>query len=73
MVTSCKFFLFYQDRFTAPFKRTLNMIAKMFGNIWPNVVLVVNFWDAGDSHRLEREALGITKDSYTTELQKIFK
>jgi len=63
----------YKDRFTAPFKRTLNMIAKMFGNIWPNVVLVVNFWDAGESHRLEREALGITKDSYTTELQKIFK
>ena len=34
----------YKDRFTKPFKRTLTMLTKMFGNIWSNVVLVVNFW-----------------------------
>ena len=33
----------YKDRFTRPFKRTLTMITKMFGNFWTNVVLVVKF------------------------------
>ena len=34
----------YKDRFTRPFKRTLTMLTKMFGNFWSNVVIVVNFW-----------------------------
>ena len=34
----------YKDRFTRPFKRTLTMLTKMFGNFWTNVVIVVNFW-----------------------------
>ena len=58
---------FKQDRFTAPFKRTLTMINKMFGDIWPNVAVVVNFWDAGDDHTDK------TKEIYTQELQKTFK
>ena len=40
----------YKDRFTKPFKRTLAMITKMFGNFWSNVVLVVNFWSFKKSH-----------------------
>jgi len=57
----------YKDRFTAPFKRTLTMINKMFGDIWPNVAVVVNFWDAGSDHTAQ------TKEEYTQELQKTFK
>merc|ERR550519_845914 len=57
----------YKDRFTAPFKRTLTMIDKMFGDIWPNVAIVVNFWDAGSDHTEH------TKETYTQELQKTFK
>jgi len=63
----------YKDRFTAPFKRTLNMISKMFGDIWPNVAIVVNFWDAGAIHKNERLSEGITEESYTKQLQQIFK
>ena len=40
----------YKDRFTRPFKRTLAMITKMFGNFWSNVVLVVNFWSFKKIH-----------------------
>lgn len=40
----------YKDRFTKPFKRTLAMITKMFGNFWSNVVLVVNFWSFKNLH-----------------------
>ena len=43
------------------------MINKMFGDIWPNVAVVVNFWDAGDDHTDK------TKETYTQELQKTFK
>jgi len=63
----------YKDRFTLPFKRTLNMVTKMFGDIWPNVAIVVNFWDAGSSHKDERDLSGVTEETYTTELQKTFK
>jgi len=63
----------YKDRFTAPFKRTLNMIGRMFGDIWPNVAIVVNFWDAGTEHKNERTLAGVTERSYTQELQKTFK
>jgi len=63
----------YKDRFTAPFQRTLSMIARMFGNIWHNVVIVVNFWDAGRSNQLERMANGMTEEKYTKLLQATFK
>ena len=40
----------YKDRFTKPFKRTLAMITKMFGNFWSKTVLVVNFWSFKKTH-----------------------
>ena len=49
------------------------MVTKMFGDIWPNVAIVVNFWDAGSSHKDERDLSGVTEETYTTELQKTFK
>jgi len=63
----------YKDRFTAPFKRTLSMISRMFGDIWPNVAIVVNFWDAGVVHKNERLSEGVTEESYTKEIQQIFR
>jgi N-acetylneuraminic acid mutarotase len=63
----------YKDRFTAPFKRTLNMVTKMFGDIWPNVAVVVNFWDAGSDASDARAMHGVTEETYTKELQKTFK
>ena len=58
-----------QDRFTRPFKRTLTMITKMFGNFWTNVVLVVNFWSFRDVHAAEREARGVTTQTYAKQLK----
>ena len=59
-----------QDRFTRPFKRTLTMITKMFGNFWTNVVLVVNFWSFRDVHAAEREARGVTTQTYAKQLKE---
>ncbi len=55
----------YKDRFTRPFKRTLTMITKMFGNFWTNVVLVVNFWSFKDIHVRERRGRGVTMETYS--------
>jgi len=49
------------------------MISKMFGDIWPNVAVVINFWDAGNSARKLRAAENITVDSYRKDIQKAFK
>eukprot|EP00096_Caligus_rogercresseyi_P006745 TRINITY_DN2353_c0_g1_i1.p1 TRINITY_DN2353_c0_g1~~TRINITY_DN2353_c0_g1_i1.p1 ORF type:complete len:788 (-),score=160.43 TRINITY_DN2353_c0_g1_i1:106-2409(-) len=62
----------YKDRFTRPFKRTLTMITKMFGNFWTNVVLVVNFWSFKTIHVEERRARGVTQRSYGKQLREIF-
>ena len=62
----------YKDRFTRPFKRTLTMITKMFGNFWTNVVLVVNFWSFRDVHVREREARRVTTETYSKQLKDIF-
>ena len=48
------------------------MISKMFGDIWPNVAVVINFWDAGNSARKRRAAENITVDSYRKDIQKAF-
>ena len=48
----------YKDRFTRPFKRTLTMLTKMFGNFWKNVVLVVNFWSFKSVHVEDRRSMG---------------
>lgn len=48
----------YKDRFTRPFRRTLSMITKMFGDFWSNVVLVVNFWSFKDVYVEERVTRG---------------
>ena len=62
----------YKDRFTRPFKRTLTMLTKMFGNFWTNVVLVVNFWSFKEVHDQERRSRGITPHSYAKQLKEIF-
>ena len=61
----------YKDRFTRPFKRTLTMLTKMFGNFWTNVVLVVNFWSFKETHVQEREGRGVTEKSYAKQLKKV--
>ena len=63
----------YKDRFTRPFKRTLSMLTKMFGNLWSNVVLVVNFWSFKAIHAEEREGRGVTTKSYAKELKAVSK
>jgi len=63
----------YKDRFTSPFVRTLNMLSKMFGDIWPNVAVAINFWDAGLVHKKERAKENITEDSYRKDIQEAFK
>ena len=63
----------YKDRFTRPFKRTLSMLTKMFGNFWTNVVLVVNFWSFKAIHAEERESRGVTPKSYAKELKAVSK
>jgi len=63
----------YKDRFTASFVRTLNMISKMFGNIWSNVVVVISFWDAGRVSMTERGNNNVTEASYRKEIQEAFK
>jgi len=63
----------YKDRFTSSFVRTLNMISKMFGNIWPNVVVVISFWDAGRVSITERGQNNVTEASYRKEIQDAFK
>ena len=45
------------------------MITKMFGNFWTNVVLVVNFWSFRDVHAAEREARGVTTQTYAKQLK----
>lgn len=62
----------YKDRFTRPFKRTLTMITKMFGNFWSNVVLVVNFWSFRQTHVEERQSRGVTTETYSEQLKEIF-
>ena len=62
----------YKDRFTKPFKRTLTMLTKMFGNFWSNVVLVVNFWSFKEIHVEEREGRGVTTKTYSKQLKSIF-
>ncbi|XP_059095761.1 uncharacterized protein LOC131890438 [Tigriopus californicus] len=62
----------YKDRFTRPFKRTLAMITKMFGNFWSNVVLVVNFWSFKETHVEERLSRGVTMKNYAKQLREIF-
>jgi hypothetical protein len=62
----------YKDRFTRPFKRTLSMITKMFGNFWTNVVLVVNFWSFKRVHAEERDSRGVSMETYTEQLKEIF-
>ena len=61
----------YKDRFTTPFKRTLSMLTKMFGNFWTNVVLVVNFWSFKSLHVEEREKFGVTTESYAKDLKGV--
>ena len=68
-----KYLAYYQDRFTASFVRTLNMISKMFGNIWSNVVVVISFWDAGRVSMTERESNNVTEASYRKEIQDAFR
>jgi len=63
----------YQDRFTSSFVRTLNMISKMFGDIWPNVAVVINFWDAGVSSMQKRARQNVTEDTYRKDIQEAFK
>jgi len=63
----------YKDRFTTSFVRTLNMISKMFGNIWPNVVVVISFWDAGRVSMTERGNANVTEATYRKEIQDAFK
>ena len=63
----------YKDRFTKPFKRTLTMLTKMFGNFWSNVILVVNFWSFKEIHVQEREGRGVTTETYSKQLKAIFK
>ena len=62
----------YKDRFTRPFKRTLTMLTKMFGNIWSNVVLVVNFWSFRSVYDEERRSRGVTPEAYKRQLTEIF-
>ena len=62
----------YKDRFTRPFKRTLTMLTKMFGNFWTNVVLVVNFWSFKATHAEERESRGVTTKTYGRQLRQVF-
>ena len=61
----------YKDRFTRPFKRTLTMLTKMFGNFWTNVVLVVNFWSFKATHVEERESRGVTTETYANQLKSV--
>merc|ERR1712106_429083 len=63
----------YKDRFTFSFVRTLKMISKMFGNIWPNVVVVISFWDAGRVSMTERGNNNVTEATYRKEIQDAFK
>ena len=49
----------YKDRFTRPFKRTLTMLTKMFGNFWKNAVLVVNFWSFKSVMVEDRRSMGM--------------
>ena len=63
----------YKDRFTKPFKRTLTMLTKMFGNFWSNVVLVVNFWSFKQIHVDERLSRGVNTTTYSKQLKAIFK
>ena len=61
----------YKDRFTRPFKRTLTMLTKMFGNFWTNVVLVVNFWSFKATHIEERLSRGVTTETYAKQLKSV--
>merc|ERR1712142_930050 len=63
----------YKDRFTDSFVRTLNMISKIFGNIWNNVVVVISFWDAGRVSMTERGQNNVTEATYRKEIQGAFK
>merc|ERR1719228_500333 len=63
----------YKDRFTTSFVRTLNMISKMFGNIWSNVVVVISFWDAGRVSMTERGKNNVTEATYRKEIQEAFR
>jgi len=63
----------YKDRFTDSFVRTLNMISKIFGNIWNNVVVVISFWDAGRVSMTERGQNNVTEATYRKEIQEAFK
>ena len=49
------------------------MISKMFGNIWPNVVVVISFWDAGRVSMNERGNNNVTEATYRKEIQDAFK
>merc|ERR1719367_806171 len=62
----------YKDRFTRPFKRTLTMLTKMFGNFWTNVVIVVNFWSFKTIHDEERRSVGVTPEKYSRQLSGLF-
>lgn len=62
----------YKDRFTRPFKRTLTMLTKMFGNFWTNTVLVVNFWSFKGTHVDERNSRGVTERTYAKQLKSVF-
>merc|ERR1712223_1642515 len=62
----------YKDRFTRPFKRTLTMLTKMFGNFWTNVVIVVNFWSFKTIHDEERRSVGVTPEKYSRQLSSLF-
>lgn len=61
----------YKDRFTRPFKRTLTMLTKMFGNFWTNTVLVVNFWSFKATHVDERNSRGVTERTYAKQLKSV--
>jgi len=63
----------YKDRFTRPFRRTLTMLTKMFGHIWTNVVLVVNFWSFKEVHDAERRSRGVTPATYAKQLKDVFR
>merc|ERR1719348_1311036 len=63
----------YKDRFTDSFVRTLNMISKIFGNIWNNVVVVISFWDAGRVSMTERGQNNVTEATYRKEIQEAFR
>ena len=49
------------------------MISKMFGDIWPNVAVVINFWDAGVSSMQKRARQNVTEDTYRKDIQEAFK